>query len=164
LGVSVRLTHWLLVLSIVVLSVTGFYIGALFFPEMPRRLCSGAHAVFVHFVACLRLYRLCRSQNVLVGVAGNSTHALNQFIPTTKGENRQYGTVRVCSTPSVAKDLAARPGAHGPCRAFVISFCSAFTSVDDRTGFAMYKEAMGGGILWTLMGGWSPSIMMLRII
>ena len=151
----VRLTHWLLVLSIVVLSVTGFYIGAPFLSGDADTLMM-AYMRFVHFVAAF-VFTVCVVVRMYWWFAGNKYARLNQFIPTTK--ERIDNTV--CTGMFYAfcrKDLPHAPGHTGLAGlSYFFLFC--LYIVEIVTGFAMYKEAMGGGILWTLMGGWSLSIM-----
>ena len=65
----VRLAHWLLVLSIVTLSITGFYIGAPFLYGDADTLMM-AYMRFVHFVAAF-LFTVCSATSTARG--GRST-------------------------------------------------------------------------------------------
>ena len=70
----VRLTHWLNVLSILVLSITGFYIGNPFIHSINENYIMGWMR-FIHFVAAyiftmaisLRLYWLFVGINMQIG-------------------------------------------------------------------------------------------------
>ncbi len=150
----VRCTHWLIVLSILVLSVTGFYIGAPFLSGDENTLLM-AYMRFVHFVAAF-VFTVCVFVRIYWWFAGNQYARINQFIPMSK----ERCTNTICTASFYAfcrKDLPHYPGHTGLAGlSYFFLFC--LYLVEIATGFAMYKEAMGGGVLWTLLGGWTSSI------
>jgi Ni/Fe-hydrogenase 1 B-type cytochrome subunit len=80
----VRLSHWLIVGSIVVLAITGIYIGNPFLPvpgEATRHFVMGL-IKSIHFVAAM-VFTLAVVSRLLWMFAGNPYARWNQFIPTT---------------------------------------------------------------------------------
>ncbi len=62
----VRLTHWLNVLAIIVLSFTGFYIGNPFIQPPPGEAFLMATIRFIHFVAAYVFTLSCLLRSLLV--------------------------------------------------------------------------------------------------
>ena len=147
----VRLTHWLLVLSIVVLSVTGFYIGAPFLSGDAETLMM-AYVRFVHFVAAF-VFTVCVVVRMYWWFAGNQYARINQFIPMSS--ERIKNTACTASFYAFcSKDLPHYPG-HTGLAGLSYTFLFGLYIVQIVTGFAMYSVAHGGGAVWTLLGGWS---------
>jgi Ni/Fe-hydrogenase 1 B-type cytochrome subunit len=147
----VRLTHWLLVLSIVVLSVTGFYIGAPFLSGDAETLMM-AYMRFVHFVAAF-VFTVCVVVRMYWWFAGNQYARINQFIPMSS--ERIKNTACTASFYAFcSKDLPHYPG-HTGLAGLSYTFLFGLYIVQIVTGFAMYSVAHGGGAVWTLLGGWS---------
>ncbi|HTZ16889.1 MAG TPA: Ni/Fe-hydrogenase, b-type cytochrome subunit [Dissulfurispiraceae bacterium] len=151
----VRVTHWLLVLSIVTLSITGFYIGAPFLYGDSDNLIM-AYMRFAHFVAAF-LFTVCVVVRMYWWFAGNKYAKLNQFIPAT-GERIKNTIDTGLFYAFLKKDLPHAPGHTGLAGlSYTFLFCMYLVLI--ITGSAMLKVAHGGGAVWTLMGGWSLSIM-----
>ncbi len=151
----VRVTHWLLVLSIVVLSVTGFYIGAPFLYGDADNLIM-AYMRFVHFVAAF-LFTVCVIVRMYWWFAGNKYAKINQFIPMS-GERIKNTIDTGLFYAFLKKDLPHAPG-HTGLAGLSYTFLFVLYIIEIITGFAMYKVALGGGALWTILGGWSLGIM-----
>ncbi len=151
----VRVAHWLIALSIVVLSVTGFYIGAPFLDGDADSLIM-AYMRFVHFVAAF-LFTVCVLVRMYWWFAGNKYAKLNQFIPTSK--ERFDNTVCTASFYAFCrKDLPHYPGHTGLAGlSYTFLFCLYIFQI--VTGFAMLSLAHGGGAIWTMLGGWSLGLM-----
>jgi len=151
----VRVTHWLLVLSIVVLSVTGFYIGAPFIYGDADTLIM-AYMRFVHFVAAF-LFTVCVVVRMYWWFACNKYAKLNQFIPTN-GERIKNTIDTGLFYAFLKKELPHSPG-HTGLAGLSYTFLFGLYIIEIITGSAMLKVAHGGGAIWTLMGGWSLSLM-----
>jgi Ni/Fe-hydrogenase 1 B-type cytochrome subunit len=151
----VRVAHWLIALSIVVLSVTGFYIGAPFLEGDADSLIM-AYMRFVHFVAAF-LFTVCVIVRMYWWFAGNKYAKLNQFIPTS-GERIKNVIDTGLFYAFLKKDLPHAPGHTGLAGlSYTFLFCLYLAQI--ITGFAMYTLAHGGGAIWTMLGGWSLSLM-----
>jgi Ni/Fe-hydrogenase 1 B-type cytochrome subunit len=150
----VRVAHWLIALSIAVLSVTGFYIGAPFLQGDADTLVM-ADIRFVHFVAAF-LFTVCVIVRMYWWFAGNKYAKLSQFIPTS-GERIKNTIDTGLFYAFLKKDLPHAPG-HTGLAGLTYTLLFLLYIVQIITGFAMYKTALGGGALWTLLGGWSLSL------
>jgi Ni/Fe-hydrogenase 1 B-type cytochrome subunit len=147
----VRLAHWLIALSIAVLSVTGFYIGAPFLSGDAETLMM-AYVRFVHFVAAF-VFTVCVVVRMYWWFAGNQYARINQFIPMSS--ERIKNTACTASFYAFcSKDLPHYPG-HTGLAGLSYTFLFGLYIVQIVTGFAMYSVAHGGGAVWTLLGGWS---------
>lgn len=150
----VRLTHWLIFLSIVALSITGFYIGAPFMHAVSEDEFIMATMRFIHFVSAyvftvsflVRIYWL---------FAGNRYARLNQFIPVSK-ERRKNVVDTIMYYAFVRRELLHQAGHNAFAGlSYFVLFLMYIVLV--LTGFALYSESHVGG-LWKLMGGWLLSI------
>jgi Ni/Fe-hydrogenase 1 B-type cytochrome subunit len=152
----VRLTHWLGVLSIVILSVTGFYIGSPFMHATDAESLITAHMRFIHFTAAY-VFTVSLILRMYWWFAGNRYARLSQFIPTT--------AERLRNIRKTAKfyafcqgNLPYTPG-HTGLAGLTYTFLFLLYLIEITTGFAMLSVAHGGGAVWTLFGGWSLSLM-----
>ena len=151
----VRLAHWLIALSIVVLSVTGFYIGAPFLNGDAETLIM-AYMRFVHFVAAF-VFTVCVVVRMYWWFAGNQYARITQFIPMS-AERIKNTACTASFYAFCSKDLPHYPG-HTGLAGLSYTFLFGLYIVQIVTGFAMYSVAHGGGAIWTLMGGWSLGVM-----
>ena len=151
----VRLAHWLLVLSIVTLSITGFYIGRPFIYGDADMLIM-AYVRFTHFVAAF-LFTTCAIVRMYWWFSGNKYARINQFIPTT-GERIKNTIDTGLFYAFLKKELPHSPG-HTGLAGLSYTFLFGLYIIEIITGSAMLKVAHGGGAIWTLMGGWSLSLM-----
>jgi len=115
-----------------------------------RDAYDGVHAVRP-FVAAF-VFTVCVVVRMYWWLRATSTHA-QPIHSDNQGENRQYGmygyVLRFC------RRTCRTPGAHG-LAGLSYFFCSAFTSLRSYR-ICDVQGSHGGGILWTLMGGWSLS-------
>lgn len=151
----VRLTHWLNFLSVLALSITGFYVGAPFIHAVNDNQFIMAQMRYIHFISAyvftvsllIRIYWL---------FAGNRYAVWNQFIPTSseRVKNLTGTTAFYCFLREKCPHVVGHTGIAGVTYLllFVLFFFEIFT------GFALYSESHIGGF-WTLMGGWLFAIM-----
>ncbi|MGO9378124.1 MAG: Ni/Fe-hydrogenase, b-type cytochrome subunit [Dissulfurispiraceae bacterium] len=151
----VRLAHWLIALSIVVLSVTGFYIGAPFLYGSGDTLTM-AYMRFTHFVAAF-VFTVCVIVRMYWWFAGNKYARINQFIPMS-AERIKNTACTASFYAFCSKDLPHYPG-HTGLAGLSYTFLFGLYIIQIVTGFAMYSVAQGGGATWTILGGWSLGIM-----
>jgi Ni/Fe-hydrogenase 1 B-type cytochrome subunit len=150
--VPVRLTHWLTVSSIVVLSVTGAYIAS------PFLITPGATTMrdlrFIHIVAAftflasgvIRTYWL---------IAGNQFSRWSAFVPT----NRRHLRELVSQTKFylfLRKDLPGILG-HNALAAGTYTVVFVLFLIQTVTGFGLL--AIHGTQPWATLFGWVPSVM-----
>jgi Ni/Fe-hydrogenase 1 B-type cytochrome subunit len=136
--VVVRLTHWVIFFAILVLSVTGFYIGS------PFIISTGpaTHAFvmgwmkIVHFYASI-FFTVALLARVLWMFAGPPTARWNQFVPTTRERIRNIiGTLKfylfLSAKPPPVKGHNAMAG---------VAYLAAFGlyAVMIGTGLALYS-------------------------
>ncbi|HWR58230.1 MAG TPA: Ni/Fe-hydrogenase, b-type cytochrome subunit [Thermodesulfovibrionales bacterium] len=139
-----RVTHWLTFLSIVLLIVTGLYIGD------PYGQFSMATMRFLHFVASY-VFTMSFLLRIYLWFAGNEFERLDQFIPLSS-ERRKNLVDTMAFYLFLRKELPRCTGSTGIAGlTYFILFIVLFITI--LTGFALYSETHVGG-LWTLLGGW----------
>lgn len=153
--VPVRLTHWLSVLSIITLAVTGIYIGSPYIFALHENQLIMARMRYFHFIASY-VYAVCMFVRLYWLFAGNQYAKWDQFIPVSK-ERRQniVGTTSYyCFLRAKCPDVVGHTGLAG----LAYAVLGIITLVEIITGFALYSQSHVG-TLWTVMGGWLFSIM-----
>ena len=97
----VRLTHWLIFFSIIVLSATGYYIGNPFIsvPGAARDHFVMGTVRAVHFYAAI-VFALAVLVRIYWLFAGNNYARLTQFIPLSRRAPAQSSGRRFCFIPS----------------------------------------------------------------
>lgn len=160
----VRLTHWLNFLSILILSVTGYYIGAPFLqPSLNEETFIMGLMRFIHFTAAY-IFAVSVIVRIYWWFFGNKYARIDQFVPTN-AERWKNVIDTALFYAFLKKDLPHSPGHTG--LAGVTYFCIMLLFLlEILTGFALYSQSHTGGI-WTLLGGWLLSIMssgMIRFI
>lgn len=154
--VPVRLTHWLSVLSILALSVTGLYIGAPYIFALNENQLIMAKMRYFHFIASY-IYTVCMFVRVYWLFAGNQYARWDQFIPVTRErrENIAGTTSFYCFLREKCPQVIGHTGLAG--LAYVV--LAVITIVEILTGFALYSQSHPAGGIWTLMGGWLFAVM-----
>jgi Ni/Fe-hydrogenase 1 B-type cytochrome subunit len=135
----VRLAHWLMVLSLIVLSVTGYYIYNPFYISRGRTMYVMGTMRFTHLVAAwvftaaivLRLYWF---------FFGNQFSRINQFVPTTRERwkdmvetGKYYSFRRWLPTPHLGHNAMAAAAYLGIFGVGVVEIL---------TGLALYNNIM----------------------
>ncbi len=158
----VRITHWVNAISIVILSVTGFYIGSPFW-DSPNddAMLPMALMRFIHFVAAYAF-----TASVLFRIywlfAGNEHARLNQFVPTTK--ERIQNCVQCGLFYSFLGDkIPHSPGHTGMAGVSYFAIFSLYLFMI-ASGFALQHVANGGGFIYTIGGGWMLSVLSIGTI
>ncbi len=153
--VPVRLTHWLNVLSILTLAVTGIYIGAPYIFATNENQFIMAKMRYFHFIAGY-IFMICVLVRVYWLFVGNQYAKWDQFIPVSEERRRNIAgtTSFYCFLRSECPHVVGHTGLAG--LAYVALFI--ISVIEILTGFALYSQSHVGGF-WMLMGGWLFSIM-----
>lgn len=147
--VPVRLFHWLLVTSIVVLSVTGFYIGTPFLaPGIgPDLLMQYVHTIHVGagfvFIGLL-VFR------VYFAFVGNRYARWDQFVLVHKKERQ--GIIPVLRHYFFAAKEAPVFVGHNPLAGMTYAALLVMFLAQAFTGLALESLEARGGLLWSLSG------------
>ena len=146
----VRLTHWLNFLSILALSVTGFYVGAPFIHAIRENQFIMAQMRFIHFVSAY-VFAACFFIRIYWLFAGNRYARWDQFLPLTSERRKNLTATAAfyCYIKGECPPVTGHTGLAGI--TYLLLFILFLLEV--LTGFALYAESHGGG-LWTLLGGW----------
>src|SRR3990170_6932363 len=151
----VRLTHWLNFLSILALSITGFYIWSPFIHAVRENQFIMAQMRFIHFVSSY-VFTVSFLIRIYWWFAGNKYARLNQFI-FLNSERWKDAADTAKFYAFLKKDIPHDPG-HTGIAGLTYFFIFILFLVEILTGFALYSESHVGGF-WTLMGGWLFTIM-----
>jgi len=153
-----RLAHWGLLISIAVLSVTGYYIHDPFIYGLSNRPFLMGWFRFVHeafamlFIALLLL-------RIYLFFGGNKWEGWRQFIPLSKDRFREmlevmkfYGFMR----PEPVSKIG-----HNQMAAFSYVGIYALMLVEVITGLVMYQRLLHNAFLLVLVG-WVPNVISIQ--
>lgn len=156
----VRIAHWLLVLSLVVLSITGFYMHSPFIEVYSSRAWVMGTARFVH-----ELFGF-----ILIGVlmlrfywffAGNRWAHWRAFLPLTK---RQWsGAGSMVSFYSFRRREPIPEIGHNPLAAMAYLTVLSLLILECLTGLVLYSVVVGNRTLSFLVG-WIPRLVDIQYI
>lgn len=150
----VRVFHWTMVASIVVLAVTGLYIGQPYFILSPTNTTPFLMGWmrFFHFAAAallvgailLRLYAL---------FMGNRYEKWSSLLPFSKKAWVDFGKM---AKKYVASDWWSPPHyfGHNPMQQISYTFMYVVLVFMTLTGFALYGQADPGGFWWNVATSW----------
>ena len=158
--VPVRLTHWINVLCILILSVTGYYIGDPFIHATSSKQYIMGWMRFIHFVVA---YTFVMSLIIRFYWAfmGNKYASLNKWFPFS-AKDWKYAFEELQFYLMIGKK---QPHTIGHTALFglaglVVTVISLFMVF---SGFAMYSVTRSG-VLWTVLGGWLLGFMDLQTL
>ena len=156
----VRLTHWINVLCILTLSVTGFYIGTPFIHAVSSKQYIMGWMRFIHFVAAYTF--LC---SVVLrfywAFVGNRYARWRVLIPLTGRQWRDLiDTIKFYLFISRKPPYAV---GHTALAGLTYLFVFALFVWQIISGFALYSLA-DKGTLWVVLGGWLTGVMHLQTI
>jgi len=160
----IRAMHWAAALSIVVLVVTGFYIGAPYFVTGGE---ASAHYLmgwmrFLHFTAAgvfvataiVRVYWL---------VAGNQFERWPALLPIRKHDwVNLFKQVKFYLM--IQPEKAPHYLGHNPLQQLSYTGLYAVAAVQVVTGFAMYGQSRPGGLWYTLFGWVVPLLGGIQVV
>ena len=150
----VRFSHWVMVLSIVSLSITGYYMHAPYVAAAGRTAYVMGTMRFVHIVSGFA-FSLAIAIRIFWFFFANRWGRWNQYIPTTKK--------RLANLAAVGKYYAfmawspVRYIGHNPMAGAAYAVIYAMAIVEIVTGFTLYAQVVGNKFL-LLLFGWIPRI------
>jgi len=158
--VPVRLTHWVNVLCLTALCVTGFYIGSPFMHAISSKQYLMGWMRFIHFVAAY-VFVMSMIIRIYWAFAGNKYASWRVWVPITSKQRKDlWAAVKfylfISKTPPYAVGHTALAG-------FTYLFVFVLFGFQIISGFALYSLTHQG-ILWTLLGGWLTGVMHLQTI
>ncbi len=149
--VPVRVTHWVNVLSILALSITGLYIGDPYAQGADEHSMLMGKMRFLHFLFAY-LFIASLIVRVYWWFVGNSYARLDQFIPVS-GDRWKNLIDTALFYGFMKKELPHSPG-HTGLAGLTYFFLFILFVVEIMTGFALYSQSHSGGAIWTALGGW----------
>ena len=146
----VRWCHWTTVLSIIVLSVTGFFIGTPFSFGSSASDFTIGWIRFIHFVAAYA-FTVSLVSRILWSLVGNEYSGWKAFFPllTAKGREKMAKMLRyyLFLDREVPETIGHNPLAT---TAYVALFCLYIGMI--LTGFTMYAQHAPGGFMNRSLG------------
>jgi Ni/Fe-hydrogenase 1 B-type cytochrome subunit len=158
----VRITHWVNVITIGILSVTGFYIQD---PFMNTKGIAADNYLmgnvrFVHFFVAFIF-----TANVLFRIywsfAGTKYAKWHQFLPIT--HQRRFSLVRVIGYYMFLRKEPPAMVGHNPLAGLMYTLIHVFFVIQIITGFALYSLPFNGGF-WPFAFGWLNVLLGIPIV
>lgn len=156
----VRFTHWINFLSIIILSVTGFYVGRPFMHAVSANQYIMGWMRFLHYVAA---YAFLMSLIIRIywAFAGNKYASWRVWFPFTPERWKDLKDAAkfylfISKKPPYAVGHTALAGLTY----FLVFLIFAF---EIASGFAMYSVTHKG-VIWTLLGGWLLGVMDIQYL
>jgi Ni/Fe-hydrogenase 1 B-type cytochrome subunit len=156
----VRVSHWFIFLSVVVLSFTGYYIHNPFIVARSNTAFLMATMRFIHLIAAsvfissflLRLYWF---------FTGNDWSTWRSFVPIHRRQWRGMGNM-VAYYSFLRKDLAHHVG-HNALAAVTYMVMFTLMLIEIITGLTLYTQVRGAWLLAWLFG-WLPGVIDIQNI
>ncbi len=155
---AVRLTHWINVLCILILSLTGFFIHAPVADvhgEAVNNFLMG-YVRLIHFTTAFVF-----SANVLFRIywsfAGSKYARWQQFVPTTRTR-----LIRLRKMGAYYTFLRREPPpqvGHNPLAGLAYTGVHVLFVIQIMTGFALYSLSFSSGSIWPTLFGWLNALM-----
>lgn len=147
----VRITHWVNVLCIAVLSVTGYYIGTPFYTATSTDQWLMGWNRFLHFTFGY-LFALSVLSRLIWMVLGNRHASWRAFVPWKDRHGRQ-GAVRMFKYYTFLSPEIPYEVGHNALAAIAYSAIFFLFFLQILSGFALYGQFAPGGS-WDLILGW----------
>jgi Ni/Fe-hydrogenase 1 B-type cytochrome subunit len=156
----VRLTHWLNMLCIITLSITGYYIGNPFIHAVTSREYIMGWIRFIHFVVAYTFL-----MSIIVRIywlfMGNKYAGFREWIPLTIDRWRELlGGIKFYLF--INRKVPSKVG-HTVLAGLTYTLLYLLFLFEVVSGFAMYS-VNHSGMIWTFMGGWLVFLMHLQTI
>ena len=151
----VRITHWVNVISIVMLSVTGFYIGNPFATATSPTLFTMGNIRFLHFLFGYIL-GISLMARVYWMFAGNHHASWKAFFPWLTPDGRKNFIKMLRYYTFTGKQITYEVG-HNPVAATAYFGIFTLFFIQVVTGFTLYGQFEPGSF-WYVAFGWITSI------
>jgi len=156
----VRVTHWVVVLCIVVLSVTGYYIHDPFFSTHSEDAYLMGSVRFTHIVTGFVLTAACLLRSYWFFV-GNRCASWQGFLPFRKRQWRDMA--QMFKYYSFLRWSPVHRVGHNPLAAITYMLIFSFLVISILTGFTLFSWTDQSGVLQTLFG-WVPMWIAIQYI
>lgn len=165
--IPVRLTHWINVLSIVMLSFSGYYIGRPYLSISPQEAYSSFFMGNMRLIHFLFGYIFLGSLMLRTywAFVGNRWASWRTLVPFFTAEGRGYMVQSFKFYTFMQRKPPVMLG-HNALAGFTYAFIVGFYFLQVFTGFALYGLADPGGF-WNTLTGWSFLLVdpqMMRLI
>lgn len=149
----VRITHWVNVISIGILTVTGLYIATPFLgttgPASNQYLMGSVR--FIHFVTAF-VFTASVLLRIYWAFVGNTYARWNQFLPTSAARWRD--AQRMLRFYLFLRHEPPAEVGHNPLAGMTYTVVFALFLLQIITGFALYALPFDQGTLWPTVFGW----------
>jgi Ni/Fe-hydrogenase 1 B-type cytochrome subunit len=146
----IRLTHWIYVLTIITLSLTGYYIGNPFIHAIDTKEYIMGWMRFIHIVSAY-LFTVSFLIRIYWSIMGNEYANWRVFNPFQKGKFREL--IEITKFYLFLKKEPPKAVGHTACATYVYLGLFLLFVAEILTGFALYSQSHVG-LFWKLMGGW----------
>lgn len=156
----VRVTHWVIFAAVIVLMVTGFYVGSPYYQSGSEPGFIMGKMRFVHFVAAWAFIAAVVSRLIWAFI-GNHWANWRQFIPVEK--HRRYWARETFKFYVFARKEPPPAVGHNPLAGFTYSIVYAMFGVQIITGLALLSLNSQSGLKW-FVSGWVFNIASLQVV
>lgn len=156
----VRFTHWLNAFSILILSVTGYYIGDPFIHAISSKQYIMGWVRFIHFVTAY-VFLMSVIIRIYWSVMGNQFASWKESFPFSAKKFKEF-TDAIKFYLFLRKEPPYVIG-HTALASFTYFLIYLLFIFEIVSGFAIYSVTHSG-LIWTLLGGWLLNIMYLPTI
>lgn len=156
----VRFSHWTLVVTIISLSVTGFYMHAPYVAARGHEAWVMGWMRFVHIVSAYA-FTLAMLVRLVWFFLGNRWAHWSQYIPLTKG--RRQGFVAIAKYYGFMAWSSVAYIGHNPVAGFAYLVVYMMVIVEIFTGFAMFALVVGSPTL-KIFFGWLPGLINIQYL
>ncbi len=157
--VPVRAVHWVIFLSIVILSITGYYLHNPFMTVGSQGGYFLATVRFVHEVTAF-VFTMAFLTRIYWAFMGNEYSHWRAFLPISKAQWR--GIWRMLKYYLFLRWRAPSEVGHNPLAAVAYLGIYTLFLIQILTGFALYSNVVGTGI-WHTLFGWLPGVVNIQI-
>ncbi|MBW2452716.1 MAG: Ni/Fe-hydrogenase, b-type cytochrome subunit [Deltaproteobacteria bacterium] len=147
----VRITHWVNVLSMIMLSITGFYIGSPFMTAPDSSQYVMGWMRFLHFTFAY-LFTVSVIARIIWMFIGNHHASWKAFIPWLTKDGRKAFVKMFRYYTFTGKQISYEVG-HNPVAATAYLGIFALFLFQIVSGFAMYGQYAPGGFWDSILGG-----------
>jgi Ni/Fe-hydrogenase 1 B-type cytochrome subunit len=147
----VRLTHWVNVLCIVVLSLTGFYIGHPFITARESADYVMGWSRFIHF-SFAYLFTISIVARLLWASIGAPLCGWKVFFPWAYAEGRRNIWRMFKFYTFISREIPGDIEGHNSLAAMAYSGVMILWLIQIASGFALYSQYDPGGIMATIFG------------
>lgn len=156
----IRFTHWIITLCILILSVTGFYIGRPFIYASSSEQYIMGWMRLIHYIAAY-IFMMSMIIRIYWAFMGNKYASYKEWFPfSAKRFKDLIGTLKFYLFLSKEPPYAVGHTALAGLTYLIVFAIFIFQII---SGFAIYSVTHSGAI-WTVLGGWLLGIMYLPTI